>query len=138
LLASTAGMTLAWGETGDRNDMQRSLLRSKLHKASVTGAELDYVGSLTIDRALMDAVDIVPFEKILVANLENGERFETYAIPADPGSGQIILNGATAHKGSVGDRLIIFTFALLDEDEIRTHKPKVLILDAQNRPAEMV
>lgn len=118
--------------------MQRILLRSKLHKATVTGVELEYVGSLTIDRALMDAVDIAPYEKILVANLENGQRFETYAIPADSGSGQIILNGATAHKGSIGDRLIIFTFGVLDEHEVREHTPRVLILDAKNRPVQTV
>lgn len=114
--------------------MQRILLRSKLHKATVTGVELEYVGSLTIDRTLMHAADIAPYEKILVANLENGERFETYAIPAESGSGQIILNGATAHKGSIGDRLIIFTFGVLGEDEVSTHVPTVVILDAHNRP----
>jgi aspartate 1-decarboxylase len=114
--------------------MLRSFLKAKLHRATVTGAQLDYQGSLTIDRALMDAVDIAPHEKILVANMENGERFETYAIPAAPGSGTIILNGATAHKGSVGDRVIVFTFCLLTEAEAARHQPRVLVLDERNRP----
>ena len=115
--------------------MLRTFLKAKLHRATVTGVQLDYEGSLTIDRALMEAVDIVPFEKILVANMENGERFETYAIPAPPGSGRIVLNGATAHKGSPGDRVIIFTFCELAEGEIAEHKPRVLVLNEQNRPA---
>ncbi len=114
--------------------MRRDLLKAKLHKATVTGVERDYEGSLTIDAALMAAVDIVAYEKILVANLENGERFETYAIPAPPGSGTIVLNGATAHKGGIGDRLIIFTFCQLDADEIASHRPRVIVLDEQNRP----
>lgn len=114
--------------------MLRTFLRAKLHKATVTGVELEYQGSLTISRELMDAVDIAPFEKILVANLENGERFETYAIPAPAGSGHIVLNGATAHKGSVGDRVIIFTFCELTEAEVPAHQPKVLVLDEHNRP----
>ncbi len=76
--------------------MLTTMLKSKLHQATVTAVELEYEGSLTIDRSLMDAADIAPFEKILVANLANGERFETYAIPAEPGSGTIMLNGARA------------------------------------------
>ena len=114
--------------------MLRTYLRSKLHKATVTAVELEYEGSLTIARDLMEAVDIAPFEKVMVANLENGERFETYAIPGQPGSGTIVLNGATAHKGSVGDRVIIFTFCELDESETAKHAPKVLVLDESNRP----
>jgi aspartate 1-decarboxylase len=112
------------------------MLKSKLHQATVTAVELEYEGSLTIDRSLMDAADIAPFEKILVANLANGERFETYAIPAEPGSGTIMLNGATAHKGTVGDRVIVFTFCHVTDEERARHKPTILLLDAANRPRE--
>jgi len=111
-----------------------TMLKSKLHHARVTESELEYNGSLTIDRDLMDGVRLRPYEKILVANMANGERFETYAIPAPRGSRTICLNGATAHKGAVGDRLIIFAFAQLSEDEVASHKPRVTILDAENRP----
>jgi aspartate 1-decarboxylase len=114
--------------------MHISILKSKLHGATVTEAELDYDGSLTIDKELMDMVRIVPFERILVANLNNGERFETYAIEGPAGSGVICLNGATAHKGNVGDQVIIFTFCTMPEDERHSHKPLVLRLDANNRP----
>jgi aspartate 1-decarboxylase len=109
------------------------LLKSKIHGATVTDAQMDYEGSLTIDKSLMDVVGILSYEKILVANMANGERFETYAIPADPGSGVICLNGATAHKGQVGDRLIIFTFGLFTPEEVPGHAPKVTRPDARNR-----
>ncbi len=114
--------------------MQLIMLKAKLHHARVTECALEYEGSLTIDRALMDKVGILPYEKILVANMANGERFETYAIPDAPGSGTICLNGATAHKGAVGDRLIVFSFVLLSPEEVATHKPCVIVLDAANRP----
>lgn len=111
-----------------------TMLKSKLHHARVTQAELEYNGSLTIDRDLMDCVRLRPYEKILIANMANGERFETYAIPGERGSGIICLNGATAHKGAVGDRLIIFSFAQLSEDEVAAHKPLITVLDPNNRP----
>ena len=114
--------------------MQVTLLKSKLHHARVTESALEYQGSLTIDADLMAAVGILPHEKILIANMANGERFETYAIEAEAGSGTICLNGATAHKGSVGDRLIIFSFASMTPEEATTHKPSILVLDAANRP----
>jgi aspartate 1-decarboxylase len=120
--------------TRGRPVMQTIMLKSKLHRATVTGAERDYEGSLTIDRALMDSVAMRPYEKILVANIENGERFETYAIEAESCSGTICLNGATAHKGKVGDRLIIFSFALVSEEELRLHRPLILVLDEHNKP----
>jgi aspartate 1-decarboxylase len=110
------------------------MLKSKLHHARVTQAELEYNGSLTIDRDLMDSVRLRPFEKILIANMANGERFETYAIPGPRGSGTICLNGATAHKGAVGDRLIIFSFAQMTEEEVASHKPLITVLDSNNRP----
>ena len=110
------------------------MLKSKLHGARVTQAEQDYEGSLTIDQDLMTAVKIAPYEKILVADVENGNRFETYAIPGERGSGTIGLNGATVHMGAVGDRLIVFTFAVVSEDEAAHHKPLVLVLDENNKP----
>ena len=115
--------------------MQLILLKSKIHGATVTAAELEYEGSLTIDRNLMDAVRILPYEKILVANLSNGKRFETYAIPGPPASGTICLNGAAARKGKAGDRLIVFAFCVLSEEEARRHRPLIQVVDAQNRPA---
>jgi len=111
-----------------------TMLKSKLHHAHVTQSELEYNGSLTIDQNLMDSVRLRPYEKILVANMANGERFETYAIPGERGSGIICLNGATAHKGAVGDRLIVLAFAQLSEEEVAAHKPLITVLDSKNRP----
>lgn len=113
--------------------MQSIILKSKLHGARVTEAVSDYEGSLTIDEDLMDAVGMAAYEKILVANLDNGNRFETYAICGKRGSGTIGLNGATTHLGAVGDRLIIFTFCILSTEEMATHKPRVMVLDENNR-----
>jgi aspartate 1-decarboxylase len=112
--------------------MLLTMLKSKLHHARVTQSELEYAGSLTIDPDLMDAIRMHPYEKILIANMANGERFETYAISGERGSKVICLNGATAHKGSVGDRLIIFSFAQVEEEEVASHKPLVLVLDENN------
>ena len=110
------------------------MLKSKLHCARVTEAVQDYEGSLTIDLDLMETVRIAAYEKIMVANVENGNRFETYAIPGKHGSGEIGLNGATVHMGSVGDRIIIFAFAQVPTEEVSLHRPLVLILDEQNKP----
>jgi aspartate 1-decarboxylase len=114
--------------------MLQTMLKSKLHLARVTESLLEYEGSLSIDQDLMDAVKLRPYEKILVANMANGERFETYAIPGQRGSGVIGLNGAATHYGKVGDRLIIFAFGLLAADEVAAHRPLVLVLDERNRP----
>ncbi len=114
--------------------MQCVMLKSKLHGARVTGSSLDYEGSLTIDGKLMQAVGLLPYEKILVADMENGNRFETYVIKGAAGSGEICLNGATARLGAIGDRLIIFSFCILPEIEARNHHPLVLRLDERNRP----
>jgi len=113
--------------------MQCKLLKSKLHHIRVTQAEKEYEGSLTIDEDLMDAVGIVNYEKLLIANLDNGERFETYALVGQRGSGITCLNGAAAYKGKIGDRLIIMTWCTLDEAEVATHKPKVVRLDENNK-----
>ena len=115
--------------------MLLSLLKSKLHHIRVTGAELDYEGSLSLDREFMDATGIVPFEKLLIANLENTNRFETYAIEAPRGSRTCCLNGAAARLGKTGDRLIVMSFTLLTPDEAANHAPRVLRFDAENRVA---
>ena len=105
--------------------MEIEVLKAKLHRIKVTEACLDYEGSLTLDPDDMEAVGIFPYEKILCANVENGERFETYAIPGPRGSGVCCLNGAAAHKGKVGDRLIVMAFARMSEDEARGWQPRV-------------
>ena len=110
-----------------------TLLRAKLHRIRVTEACLDYVGSLTIDEDLMDAVGLFNYEKILVANVNNGERFETYAIRGSRGSGICCLNGAAAHKGDIGDRLIVMAWVQVPEAEARTFQPKIGVLDEKNR-----
>ena len=108
------------------------VLKSKIHRARVTGGNVDYEGSLGIARDLMDKVGLLPYEKILCGNMANGERFETYAIPAEAGSGQIILNGATARLGKPGDRLTIMSFAELEAAKAKSWKPQVIVLDDQN------
>jgi len=110
-----------------------TLLKAKLHHLRVTQANKEYEGSLTIDEDLMDAVGILNYEKLLVANLENGKRFETYAIRGARGSGVACLNGAAAHKGAIGDRLIVMVWCQLDETERASHHPKAVRLDEQNR-----
>lgn len=113
--------------------MQLTLLKSKLLRAEVTDRALHYEGSLAIDSALMEQVGLAPYEKILVANIANGERFETYAIEAPKGSHTISLNGAAAHKGQLGDLLVIMSFAQFDEVEAKSWKPQVLVLADANK-----
>ena len=113
--------------------MMRTMLRAKLHAARVTEANLAYTGSLTVDRDLLDAVDIAVGEQVHVANLENGERFTTYIFEGERGSGVMCVNGAAARRAHVGDRLIVMAYGLLDEAEVAAHRPKVAILDEQNR-----
>ena len=110
-----------------------TLLKAKLHHLRVTQADKEYEGSLTIDEDLMDAVGILDFEKLLIANLDNGERLETYAIRGPRGSGIACLNGAAAYKGAVGDRLIVMAWCQLDEAGRLGHRPKIVRLDGQNR-----
>ena len=111
------------------------LLKSKIHRATVTAASIDYEGSLTIAADLAERVGLRPYEKILVGNLANGERFETYVIYGKAGSGAIELNGATAHLGKPGDLLTIMSFAWLEESETVRHKPAVILLNADNKVA---
>ena len=115
--------------------MTVALLKSKLHRIRVTEAKLDYTGSLTIDEDLMDAVGILNYEKLLGANVDNGERFETYAIRGPRGSGVCCLNGAAAHKGKVGDKLIVMTWAQVSEEEARTFTPRIGVVGEGNRLA---
>jgi aspartate 1-decarboxylase len=108
------------------------LLKSKIHRARVTAGDVDYEGSLGIDRDLMDKVGLLPYERILCSNMANGERFETYAIAAERGSGQIVLNGAAALLGKRGDRLTIMSFAEVDSAEAKSWKPQVIVLGEGN------
>lgn len=116
--------------------MTRKLLRAKIHRATVTGADLDYEGSVTIDAELMRRTDLVPHEAVHVWNVTNGERFETYAIPGASGSGVVCVNGAAAHKVSKGDLVIIAAFSWMKEAEARAWKPRVVFVDERNRPVE--
>lgn len=113
--------------------MHLHLLKCKLHRACVTHAELDYDGSCAIDSKLLELANILEFEQIQIYNITNGERFTTYAIKAEPGSGIISVNGAAAHKAGVGDRVIICAYAQMDAAAARTHKPRLVYLDAHNR-----
>jgi aspartate 1-decarboxylase len=115
--------------------MQFHLLKSKIHRATVTGGNVDYEGSLTIASDLMDEVGLVPYEKILCSNMANGNRFETYAIPGDPGSGAIVLNGAAAHLGKKGDLLTIMSFTTVNKAKAKKWKPRVIVLGKKNRIA---
>lgn len=117
--------------------MQYTLLKSKLHHARVTHAELEYDGSCAIDGALLDAAGIREYEQIQIYNKANGERFTTYAIRAQDGSGIISVNGAAAHKASPGDRVIICTYAILNQNELVNFKPVLIYLDEHNRIARM-
>lgn len=114
--------------------MIRFLLKSKIHRATVTEAHVDYVGSITIDGDLMERADIVGGEKVLVVDVDNGARLETYAIGGKPGSGGICMNGAAAHLVRPGERVIIMSFAGFDPDEARRHSPRVVFVDEGNRP----
>ncbi len=112
--------------------MQIHLLKSKIHRAQVTGASLDYEGSLTIAIDFMEEVGLLPYERILCSNLANGARFETYAIPGERGSGLINLNGATAHLGKAGDRITIMSYAAVDPEEAKTWHPRVIVMGKNN------
>ena len=112
--------------------MKLSMLKCKLHQAAVTHAELTYDGSCAIDQELLEAAGILPFERIEIYDIDNGERFATYAIEGERGSGLISVNGAAARKVSVGDRVIICAYVEMSEEEAISHKPRLVYLDAQN------
>jgi len=113
--------------------MQKQMLGGKIHRVTVTEACIDYPGSITIDEKLMKAADILSHEKVLIANLNNGSRIESYAIPGPAGSGVICLNGGAAKHGKAGDIVIILTFVVLTSSEAKRHKPKVVYVDSKNR-----
>lgn len=113
--------------------MTITMMKSKIHRAIVTEAELNYVGSITIDKTLMEAAKILPNEKVLVVNNNNGERFETYVIEGEADTGTICLNGAAARLAQPGDTVIIITFAQMEEQEAKEHRPRVVFVDAKNR-----
>jgi aspartate 1-decarboxylase len=118
--------------------MFRQMMKAKLHRATVTEANLNYVGSITIDEDLMDLVDILPDEKVQIVNNNNGARFETYTIPGPRGSGVICLNGAAARLVQPGDTVIIINYGFMTDEEARHHKPKIAILDESNRPVKLM
>jgi aspartate 1-decarboxylase len=113
--------------------MQRTLLAGKIHSCTITNANLQYVGSISIDNLLLTAAGIFPYEQVHVVNVNNGQRFITYAIAATAGSGAIELNGAAARLGVPGDKLIIMTYAQYDAIEARQHQPQVVMVDEQNQ-----
>tara|TARA_Y100000768_G_C23887841_1_gene638566 strand:+ start:263 stop:661 length:399 start_codon:yes stop_codon:yes gene_type:complete len=115
----------------------RQLLNSKIHRAVVTEANLDYIGSISIDEDLMDAANIVEWEKVQVLDITNGSRLETYAIKAPKGSGEICINGAAAHLISSGDLVILCTYVILDVEEVRGHVPKIIHVDSNNQIVEL-
>jgi len=115
--------------------MRRTLLKSKIHRATVTEADLDYLGSIAIDPLLMAAADLVDHERVEIYNITNGERFATYAIPGGRGAGEICINGAAAHKARAGDLVIIASYAEYDEAELAGHEPRLVFVDAANRIA---
>lgn len=113
--------------------MERKMLKSKIHRATLTGADLEYEGSVTIDRDLMDAADILPYEAVCIWDVTNGSRLETYAIEGESGSGVVCVNGAAARLVAPGDLVIIASFVSLDEQEARRHEPKLVFVDERNR-----
>ena len=115
----------------------RKMLRGKIHRATVTGADLHYEGSVTIDSNLMERAGIIDYEAVHIWDVNNGERFETYAIPGQPGSGVVCINGAAAHKVNVGDLVIIAAFGWMDEAEAEQWKPHVVFVDEHNQQVDV-
>ncbi|GAA3994512.1 aspartate 1-decarboxylase [Allokutzneria multivorans] len=117
--------------------MFRTMLKSKIHRATVTQADLDYVGSVTVDEDLMDAADLLPGEQVAIVDVTNGARLETYVIPGERGSGVLGINGAAAHLVHPGDLVILIAYGLMDDVESRAHQPKVIFVDARNSIVEL-
>jgi aspartate 1-decarboxylase len=113
--------------------MQRHLMKSKIHRATITSVDLHYEGSLTVDEDLLDAADLVSYEEVQVVNVNNGARFSTYIIPGPRGSGVLQLNGAAARQGLPGDLVILISYGLFSEEEAEEHSPNVVFVDAKNR-----
>ena len=117
--------------------MHLSMLKSKIHRATITQAELNYVGSITIDRELMEAAELFEYEQVHIVNVNSGSRIETYVIAGEPGSGVICLNGAAARSGQTGDPVIIMAYAFFTEEEAAKYKPVVVIADENNKAREI-
>lgn len=113
--------------------MKRNMMKSKIHRATVTEANLNYEGSITIDERLMEAADLLEYEMVQVYNITNGERFETYVIKGEKDSGTICLNGAAARKVAVGDKIIIVSYASFDEEALKHFSPRIVIVDDENK-----
>lgn len=118
--------------------MQRTMMKSKIHRASITDADLSYVGSITIDRELMDAADLMEFEQVHVVDIDNGARFETYVIEGAPGSGEMCVNGAAARLVQPGDKIIVISYGAYDEAELARFEPTVVLVDGENRPTPVL
>ncbi len=116
--------------------MQRFMLKSKIHRATLTGTDLDYEGSITIDRNLLEKADILPGEQVHVLNINNGQRFVTYTISAPRGSGTVLLNGPAARLGTVGDKVIIISYCLLPDNQARQLQIIKVFVDSKNNPKE--
>jgi aspartate 1-decarboxylase len=112
--------------------VKRTMMHGKIHRAVVTGADVDYVGSITIDRLLMEAAGILEFEQVHVLDVDNGARFETYVMVGEPGSGDVVVNGAAAHLVSKGDRVIVISYAEVEDAEAQTWSPKIVALNGSN------
>lgn len=117
--------------------MKRMMLKSKIHGAIVTNTNIDYEGSLTLDEDLMKSADLMPYEQVHIYNITNGERFTTYLIKGKRGSGEVCVNGAAARKVSVGDKIIIASYTLLDEKEVDFFSPKIVIIEGDNKIKEI-
>lgn len=115
--------------------MYREMCKSKIHRATVTEVNLHYEGSISIDQSLMEAADLLPYEKVQVANIHNGTRADTYVIPGPRGSGEICLNGAMARLAQKGDMIIIISYAMMPEEEARTYQPKIVLVNEKNELA---
>ena len=115
--------------------MLRTMCKSKIHRATVTGADLNYIGSITIDRELMEAADLLEYEQVHVVNVNNGARLETYVIPGERGRGEVCLNGAAARLVHVGDKVIVISYAQYDAAELEKYSPRVIFVDEHNRIA---
>ncbi len=114
--------------------MLRNMLKGKIHRASVVQAELDYVGSITVDEELLELADICEYERVQVVDINNGSRFETYTIAGERGSGLICLNGAAARQVQTGDKIIIMSYAMMSDEELKDYSPRVVFVDENNRP----
>lgn len=118
--------------------MLRSMLKSKIHRATVTQTALNYEGSLSLDKDLIETAQLLPFEQIMVYNISNGERFDTYVIEAERGSGMVCLNGAAARRGEPGDLIIIASYGLFDKQECLTGESRIVAVDSNNRITEVI